>query len=93
MDRGTKMSAPSTSGLSVNYCYELSTLNKVALLCFFFLHYASGTSENVILFSHVFVSYIGHQLGVLLTSLLWSLMIDYIYYFGRSKPPRNKCGI
>ena len=32
MDRGTKMSAPSTSGLSVNYCYELSTLNNVALL-------------------------------------------------------------
>ena len=86
------MSAPLTSGLSVNYCYELSTLNKVALLCFF-LHYASGTSENVILFSHVFVSYIGHQLGVLLTSFLWILMIDYIYYFGRSKPPRNKSGI
>ena len=32
MDRGTKMSAPSTSGLSVNYCYELSTLDNVALL-------------------------------------------------------------
>lgn len=27
-----KMSALSTSGLSVNYCYQLSTLNKVALL-------------------------------------------------------------
>ena len=26
------MSAPSTSGLPVNYCYELATLNKVTLL-------------------------------------------------------------
>ena len=26
------MSATSTSGLSVNYCYELSTLNNIALL-------------------------------------------------------------
>ena len=28
------MSAPSTSGLSVNYCYELLTLNKAAFLGF-----------------------------------------------------------
>ena len=47
MERGSKMSAPSTSGLSVieSYCYELSTLNKVYFTLLYFRDMAKNTKK------------------------------------------------
>ena len=58
------MSALSTLVLSVNYSYELPTLNKVALLCLMLTHlYASPYID--LLYMHVFRAQVKNGLDLL----------------------------